>query len=224
MIETIKCESYEELSEKASKKIIERIISHTEKFSMAIPGGNSVKGVLELLGKSTTNWENVKVFMTDERMVPLTSKESNYNQANKLFFLNAKKLESHTFESEKGISYYNKVFEEVTNSKLDLVVLGVGEDGHVASLFPNHESVKNNSIGFIEINNAPKAPNKRISLSRRSIEEAETVMLLFASSGKEDAYTKFIDEKLSYIDCPAKIGMKSNNIVILTFFGDKNAE
>ena len=224
MIKTINCESYKELSERASKIIIDLTNSHTQKVSMAISGGNSVKGTLELLGKSNTNWENVNVFMTDERIVPLTSKESNYNQAKELFFLNAKKLESHAFESEKGISHYNKIFDEITNSKLDLVVLGVGDDGHVASLFPNHKSIKNDSRGFIEVNNAPKTPNKRNSLSRKSIDEAETIILLFASRGKENAYNKFIDEKLSYIDCPAKIAMKSNNTVALTFFGDKNAE
>ncbi|MCR4335584.1 MAG: 6-phosphogluconolactonase [archaeon] len=221
MFETVHCKSFEEMNSKAAQVIVKEITNSKKQFSLALPGGNSVKGILEKLAKQNI-WNAVNVFMVDERMVPIDSEESNFKQANDLFFSKVKGIHTNSFEVEKGIDDYNKKFDAI--KKFDLVVLGVGEDGHVASLFPNHESIKSKEIGFIKVKNAPKEPKARISLSPKSISDAKLIIFLFASESKKNAYKKFADEKTDYTECPAKISMNAENVLVFTVFGDEYAE
>tara|TARA_Y100000310_G_scaffold57396_1_gene52591 strand:- start:3232 stop:3897 length:666 start_codon:yes stop_codon:yes gene_type:complete len=221
MFETVHCKSFEEMSSKVAKIIVHEVTNSKKQFSLALPGGNSVKGILNELAKQNV-WNAVNVFMTDERMVSIESEESNFKQANDLFFSKVQGIHTNPFEVEKGIDDYNTKFNSM--GKFDLIILGVGEDGHVASLFPNHESIKSKETGFIEIHNAPKEPENRISLSPKSISDANLVIFLFASQEKKDAYKKFINKEVDYIECPAKISMNAENVLVYTVFGDEYAE
>ena len=224
MLTTMHCSFYNEMSRKAAELIVKEISSAKKQFSLAIPGGRSVQGLLTELSMLKMSWASVNVFMTDERLLPLTEHESNYWQAKELFFSKANSVHAFPFEMEKGIAEYNRKFLSVTGGKLDLLVLGVGEDGHVASLFPGDEVMNTDANAYVEIHDAPKGPSERISLSPKAIVEGKAVLLLFASDSKKKAYDKFLDEKVSVAECPAKIALKAQRVFVLTVFGGKNAE
>jgi len=98
--------------------------------------------------------------------------------------------------------------------KFDVVLLSAGEDGHIGSLFPNHDSIKNDEEGYILVENSPKLPEKRISASRKLIEKSENAILVFFGEGKGDAYEMFKDENTKVEECPAKLveGIESTTI------------
>lgn len=219
MPEVIRCKDYDELSEKASALVAKEIKAKDGKFSICFPGGSSVKGMLECLAQKKVYWKLVHAFMADERFVQSNSPESNYRQAYELLFSKAKGIRDFPFDMDEGIVRYNKQFQSATNGKIDAVVLGVGEDGHIASLFPNHPSIRASGQGYILVDNAPKFPPKRISLSKAAISQAGLVILLFASESKKQAFENFNNSALSEIKCPAKIALKAKRCVVFTAFG-----
>ncbi|MCR4368749.1 MAG: 6-phosphogluconolactonase [archaeon] len=215
---------YNELSAAASEFVAKKVEGAKGQFSIAFPGGSSVKGMLQILGEQKPSWPHVNAVMADERLVSKNDPQSNFSQANKLFFSKAKAIHVHPFEKGDSLADYNKKFFSVTRGKLDLAILGVGEDGHIASLFPGAEALQDASEGFIEIKNAPKMPRERISLSPKSIAQSKDVLLLFASESKRSAYNNFCDKSVSQNDCPAKIVLGAKSVSIMTVFGDLNAQ
>ncbi len=212
------------MSQKAAELVASEISSAKSQFSLALPGGNSVAGLLKELSTRKLPWQAVNVFMADERLVPINDAQSNYLQANDLLFSKVQGIHAFPFEMEKGIVEYNRKFMAVTRGVLGLVVLGVGEDGHIASLFPNHSVLGEESGGYVEVHNATKPPAFRISLTPTAIRCAEAIVLLFASDTKKRAFEKFIDKSIVESECPAKIALKAKRVYVFTVFGGKNAE
>jgi len=71
---------------------------------------------------------------------------------------------------------YSEKLKAHSNS-LDIILLSAGEDGHIASLFPEHDSIENNEEYFITVSNSPKPPDKRISASRKLLSKSKVGIL-----------------------------------------------
>lgn len=97
---------------------------------------------------------------------------------------------------------------------IDIALFGMGPDGHTASLFPHHIALMSESEGFIKIDNAPKFPPERISLSPKSIQALQHVCL-FAVWHKKEALANFLDEAVDISDCPARL-LKPEIVLDLT--------
>ena len=108
------------------------------------------------------------------------------------------------FPDEKGLEAYKNEFKEISD-KYDIILLSSGEDGHVGSLFPHHNSIKDPSEFFIISKDPPKPPAKRLSASRKLLSKSQTAILLFLGEEKAQALKNFQDKKLSVIDCPVKL-------------------
>ena len=143
---------------------------------------------------------NVHFFWADERCVPPTDPESNFKLANELLFVPLKIPASqiHRIRGEDSPQVAAKFAEEelrriVSVKKdrqpvLDLIFLGMGEDGHVASLFPGVPLQKlDSAVPFLAIENSPKPPPCRISLSYAAIAAAKQVWVLVSGAGKAAA-------------------------------------
>jgi len=222
MLKTFEFANFDGMSSAAAELIAKEIMAAKKQFSIAFPGGNSVKGILENLSSRPIGWQGVNVFMADERLVPPTDPQSNFAQANELFFSKVPGIHAFPFDPEKGIDDYNKKFLIVTKGNFDMVVLGVGEDGHIASLFPHNPALKSAEDGYIPVHGAPKPPPQRITLSHEAITKAGIVILLFASDSKLEAYEKFCDPETEEADCPAKIALKARRTFVFTVFGGAN--
>ncbi len=142
----------------------------------------------------------VHFFWADERCVPPTDSESNFKLANDLLFapLKIPTNQIHRIRGEDSPHVAVKAAEtelrrvaakDAGAPKLDLILLGMGEDGHVASLFPGASPEIINCPGlFLAVGNSPKPPPNRISLSYAAIAAATQVWVLASGSGKAAAF------------------------------------
>ncbi len=90
-------------------------------------------------------------------------------------------------------------------AKIDIALFGVGEDGHIASLFPGHALLSEPELNFLEILDSPKAPPHRITISTAMISQMALAIVFFIGAGKADAYQDFIDPKKVAAQLPAKL-------------------
>jgi 6-phosphogluconolactonase len=146
---------------------------------------------------------NVHFFWADERCEPPTDPDSNFKLASELLFapLKIPASQIHRIRGEDSPQVAAKFAEEelrrvvsANNNRqpvLDLIFLGMGEDGHVASLFPDAPpEVLNCASPFLAIENSPKPPARRISLSYAAIAAAKQVWVLVSGAGKAAALRK----------------------------------
>jgi 6-phosphogluconolactonase len=146
------------------------------------------------------SFSNVHFFWADERCLPPTDPDSNFKLANELLFapLNISAEQIHRLRGEDSPQAAVKNAEaeirrivplgQNGQPVLDLVLLGMGEDGHVASLFPNAgPEVLDCAAPFLAVENSPKPPPIRISLSFPAIAAAQQVWVLVSGAGKADA-------------------------------------
>jgi len=194
------------------KEHMERIASKEGRVVLAIPGGRSVQGLFEKLSKADIDWSNVHIFWVDERWVPLDDPNSNYQIAT--FLKNVPAQNTHPFRCEEGIDAYEQELKKY-GGRFDIVILGVGKDGHVGALFP-HDSVDNEAAFFIKLDNSPKPPPKRMTSSRRLIGQAQVAFVVFFGEAKREAFESFMDDTISVSVCPAKIVESIEYTFVLT--------
>lgn len=173
---------------------------------LAVPGGSSVIGIFNKLRSVSIDWKNIHIFLVDERWVEYTYNDSNYKnlKENLLDYIDIPEENVYIFSTDKGVDDYQEQFMKYGRI-IDVCLLGTGEDGHVGSLFPNHPSIEDDSSGYIEVNESPKLPPRRISLSKKSILESKSVILVIFGEGKLQALTNLMNDELSIFDCPAKV-------------------
>ncbi len=221
---TVVCRnSVDELAKEAAEILssaISRILQRQNSVVLAIPGGRSVQPLWKLLAWEKLQWNKVHIFMADERVVPPVHPDSNYRLAYE-FFLD-RLIESgkmpwqnvHPFSPEMGSGSYYSELKKV-GGKADIIILGVGEDGHVGALYPNHHSIKNDLEGYIAMDDSPKPPAERVTMSRKLMQRADTALLLFIGEGKRETYEKFKSGD-DAIECPARLVKKIRNAYVLT--------
>ena len=155
-----------------------------------------------------TSFERVHFFWADERCVPPGDPESNFKLADDLLFdpLQIPDAQIHRLRGElppetavaQAVSELRQIASLVNGEPvLDLIFLGMGEDGHVASLFQNArlESQKNAKCNdpFIFVSDSPKPPPRRISLNYKAIGMGRQVWVLVSGAGKEDAFRRSLN-------------------------------
>lgn len=200
-------------------KEVSKYIASKERVIMALPGGRSIVPFLKKFKEEKIDWNKIHFFMVDERLVSISDKESNFKHISEVFFselIASGKLSPfnlHPFMIEKGTKEYETKLKSF-GGKFDIIAFGVGEDGHIGALFPDY-SVLDESEYFFEIHESPKPPKDRMSSSRKLIQRCDMAILLFVGYKKE-AYKHFIDEKISWKKCPAKI-VKDKALVYTDF-------
>ena len=199
------------------RMLIESKANEKDEINIGIPGGRSILPILNEfndMGKNTL--EKLRFFLVDERIEGETNSELLYSN----FFdnaMNTKMLSSNQIifpkidgDSDEIISNY----ENALPKEFDVLIFGVGEDGHIASLFPENESnLSENKIIYID--NAPKEPPKRISLTFSAFNNNSTIVLLFFGEGKKEALKRVMNgdgtNKL-----PASKLLEYNDVHIIT--------
>jgi 6-phosphogluconolactonase len=231
----IECEDYLRLKIETVSRFCSEArdtISRRGVAVVGIPGGNSVRHFFEGLKETDhltdDEWRRVHIFWADERLVPHASSDSNYRMAKELFLddmVKAAKIDRsniHPFPtSMEDVEGTLKTYEEDLRSLggFDILVLGVGEDCHVASIFPKHPILDSKRTGYFVIKDAPKPPSERISITPREIESAPVVFLFFIGESKAKAYENFMDKKTGYFTCPAKLVENNINSKAYVIYG-----
>jgi 6-phosphogluconolactonase len=142
------------------------------------------------------DWEGLNIWWSDERFVPLTSLDRNDLQfVNSIKEFSKVRVQRAPFDGD--VTYSAELFaKEATKIDFDLMILGMGPDGHVASLFPNniHEDEKRAAFA---ITDSPKPPKERITLSLRKINESNEIWLVASGEAKAEAIASLMEEDLS---------------------------
>ena len=225
----------EALWPKAAESLVELITSCADRQTIAVGlcGGRSVGGLLSasipLLEKITPDLQKkIHFFMLDERVVPLDSPDSNFGLVNKSFFeplITTKsftKDQIHPFEAtpenvQERCDLYLKELE--SKGGFAVIILGMGEDGHVAGLFPKHPGFLNKDKKFVHFTGSPKPPPVRMSASVSLLKEAKGAVLLAIGDGKREAYRNYMDLDVSANECPAKLVDTIRDLCIVTDLG-----
>ena len=173
-------------------------MARRNRFAMAVPGGSVASALLPALADAPVDWSRTDIFWCDERAVPIDAAESNYGTAcagwlaaPRLARARLHRMVGEADDLELAASAYADDLRATLGSSpiLDLVVLGVGEDGHVASLFPGadllHETVR--LVGVVL--DAPKPPGRRITLTLPAILEARVVCVAALGDAKREVMT-----------------------------------
>ena len=180
------------LVEAAANLIAEHITQHIKergKYRLALAGGNTPRPVYHRLAQpdlaTTIDWPRVHVFWGDERCVPADNKASNYHivYSALLSHVPISKSNVHRIEVEYGQTESARRYAEILgNEPLDIVLLGMGDDGHTASLFPDTPDLSTDERVIPTI--SPMAPVERVSISLMEINQAREVCLLVAGKNK----------------------------------------
>ena len=166
-------------------------------FSVALSGGNTPRRVYELLAgaecKHKINWKFVHIFFGDERPVPTDDPASNYGMALAALISRVPIPESHVHPipgtgnlQENARSYERELRSHFTRSafpRFDLVLLGLGEDGHTASLFPG-SAATSEKTAWVMANWVAQLNEFRITLTAPAISSAAQILFLVTGASK----------------------------------------
>ena len=169
--------------------IAKQSILKNDCFSIVLTGGQSVLALYKILSKADSNWDKWHIYIGDERFLPKDHKDRNDRVINKIWLDNSPipQKNIHFIQAELGLVEAKKEYEKVLYkiNKFDVVLLSTGEDGHVASLFPNN-SYPNDQIVVIE-GDAPKPPKQRLSMSYKQLNKSTYVFKLLIGKSKQHA-------------------------------------
>ena len=159
--------------------------------TLVLAGGTTPRRCYEILSGMDVEWGRVTILFGDERCVRPDHPDSNFRMAREALLDRVAPATVHRMPAELGPEEGAELYSHVVASlaPLDIVVLGVGEDGHTASLFPGHPAVdaKGWAIG---IRDAPKPPPQRVTLTMPALRGARHVIILATGAGKADAVAK----------------------------------
>lgn len=185
-------------------KIIQRAISENGTANMLLSGGSSPIRLYELLSNIDLDWSKVKVGLVDERFVAPTNEFSNekmirekliQNNASKALFCGMVENSFDQVENVKSVDVKYKDF----HNQLDLVLLGMGEDGHTASLFPG-DAISENLLRSSEVGifntKSPNFPTDRITCSTAMLLQAENIILMLSGAKKLHVFETATENQL----------------------------
>ena len=176
------------------RDLVDTQLNETGKFHLALTGGTLGNLLAQELANefSQGDWRGLHIWWSDERYVHFESE-----LRNDLIFM--KNIDEkcgvevhrtpHEGDLEKSALHFNR---ELFKVDFDLIILGVGPDGHVASLFPGHLDV-NEARDAFAIKNSPKPPSERITFSMRKINSAKEIWLVASGIAKADVVAELVE-------------------------------
>jgi 6-phosphogluconolactonase len=198
-------------------KLAEDTIAAKGKFTVALSGGSSPKKLYELLASTiyadSVAWDKVFFFFGDERNVPQTDKDSNYLMAKKALFAPLAIHPSNIFaidttlEPKEAAEDYQEVIEQFFDEdelSFDLVLLGLGDNSHTASLFPYTPVLHDRTPGVKEVWLEDQQVY-RITLNAPLINEAQHIVFLVYGEGKAIAVHHVLEDDEDIENYPAQL-------------------
>lgn len=198
----------QELSKAAAEMFVKtarEAVQERGKFTVALTGGSSPAHMYQLLAQKPYNelvpWDQTYVFWGDERWIPLSDNRSNARMAFETFLHKAPIPPEQTFqmwgeqEPEAYAAHYEKLIRKHVgqeNPRFDLILLGMGEDGHTASLFPGTEVLKEKEK-LVEAYYLESQDMYRITLTAPCINQARKIAFLTFGEKKADALYEVLE-------------------------------
>jgi 6-phosphogluconolactonase len=208
--------SIDELSEKFAQILFSILKNEKRQINIALSGGSTPKTVFDYLSdnyKTKIDWNRINFFWGDERCVPSNHPESNYLMTQEHLFNKINISPKNVFMIDGGnnpkleAQKYSEVIRKnvpLENSipSFDLIILGLGKDGHTASIFPNNIKliIDNNICAIAE---QPVTHQKRITLTGTVINNAKKIVFLVTGESKNKTVDIILNRKEGYEKLPA---------------------
>lgn len=207
--------NYETMSRAATEQFIsnaKEVFAKPGPFSVALAGGSTPRRLYELLTgpyRNQIQWQRIHLFWGDERYVPPSASESNYRTAYDAFIQHVPippdyvhRIPTDGESPEEDAAAYESTLRQFFDKRggdhtFDLVMLGIGEDGHTASLFPENAPFEGDATGpWVQAVEAPpRHPcQQRITLTPSIINNARDVLFLASGAAKQDALRSVLDD------------------------------
>ena len=209
----------EQLALAAAERFIQFAnLSAPDRFRVVLAGGNTPRRVYELLATEPfvkrVDWSHVDLFFGDERCVPPDHPDSNYRMAFEALISkiaipagNVHRIigEGNPVENAKQYeSQLRKLFGESPWPRFDLILLGMGEDGHTASLFPGSDALKEESKWVVATTH-PSSGQERITLTLPVLNHAAHILFLIAGAGKAERLAQAVRAEPSPDPLPVQL-------------------
>jgi 6-phosphogluconolactonase len=209
-------ETPEALAEAAARAFVDRAaesIAERGRFAVALAGGSTPKATYGVLARDhaeDVDWPNVHVFFGDERTVPPDHEDSNYRMAREALLDRVPVGSVHRMRGElppdEAAASYETYLKQFFGGEavLDLVMLGIGGDGHTASLFPGTPALEVTDR-LVVANPVPKLDTTRLTLTAPVLSAARGVNFLVAGEGKAEALREILEGDADPHRYPAKL-------------------
>lgn len=178
---------------------LSELVGRTGAARLGIPGGSALTALGRVKALVTSDvWKAVKLTWVDERVVPVASADSNRGAAERSGVLEGLgavlPLVLDEEDGEQACTRFSAQFTSSFGGVLDVALLGMGEDGHVASLFPGHRLL--DAAGVVaHLEDSPKPPPARVTMTLSVLQRPETKRLVLAAgAGKRDALKKLLSK------------------------------
>ena len=201
-----------------------------DKVNIVLSGGKTPLAFFEEISKKHVyyliNWQKIHFWWADERCVSYLSKESNYGEAKKAFFDRIPKTNLHfingSLDRSRSIEIYENEIKQIVDLEkefpvFDWIMLGLGSDGHTASIFPNCKNLHSKNI--VEKSHHPDSGQKRITLTMRTLNNGKSLDFFVLGKEKSSILKKIICQTtVETSSFPAKFVKPHNGL--LTFHTD----
>lgn len=190
-------------------------LSQRQSFSLVLSGGSTPKAIYEILGGSPDllDWSRVEIFFGDERCVPPEHKDSNYRMAREALLdkIPIPKENVHRIRGEADPALAAREYEDLLLQKglgagklFDLVLLGMGADGHTASLFPETPALAEETRWVVS-NYVEKLGTNRVTLTARALLSARAIVFFIAGQDKADTLQAVLEGELRPKTYPSQL-------------------
>jgi len=185
-------------------------------FTVALSGGNTPRAAYELLGgdplRTELSWSDVFIYFGDERCVPPTDEQSNYRMASKAFLenvgippANVNRIRGEIDPAQAANEYASVLRAALGNApQLDLVLLGLGPDGHTASLFPGSPP-ESDDAALVRAVYADSQAMWRVTVTPEVINRARTVVFAVEGVDKAQIFSEVYEGPVDMVKYPAQV-------------------
>lgn len=229
------CDQKEELYE-AFSSFVEKMLDVYPIMNIALSGGSTPLKLFDYWAKNYSkniDWDKTKFFWGDERCVPTEDEESNFGKAKKHLFSKLhhekpkiwKRIHGENDPEEEAIWYSNtldtKLFLKNKTPSFELVILGLGNDGHTLSIFPENIELWDSPQNCV-VSQDPKSKTKRISITGKVVNNAQHIAFLVTGANKAAIVKEILENRKENMDKypAARVYPKFGN---LYWFLDKEA-
>ncbi|MDZ7362769.1 MAG: 6-phosphogluconolactonase [candidate division KSB1 bacterium] len=212
-----------------------RAISEKGRFTVALAGGNTPRAIYKKLAsdyREQVDWSRVHFFWGDERYVPADHPDSNYNMAREALLAplsieneNIHPIPTELYEPNEAARRYEQFlyhfFDDAFWPRFDLMLLGLGSDGHIVSLFPHSPFLQEQKRLVVAVTNSPKPPLIRLTLTLPLINRAAQIYFFVTGADKAKALRSTLEGPRDWQKFPAQAVQPANGHVI--WWLDENA-
>jgi 6-phosphogluconolactonase len=200
----------EALAHRAAELVLHAAQATTGRFAIALAGGSTPRRMYELMARAPYRnnfpWHRTHVFFGDERFVPHMDERSNYRMAARALLSHAPIAEANVYPvPTSGVSpadaarayertlqsFYGAETLDPARPLFDVTLLGLGDNGHIASLFPGTEALSEREHWVVAV--TEKVPEPRITLTYPALEASRQVMFLVAGEEKRAIFARVME-------------------------------